>query len=277
MRKAAWLCLTAAVVWLLTACAVRDDAITVISREEGSGTRSAFHALCGLSEASVTPSAEVSSSTAVVLQSVAQDPNAIGYLSLSAVSDGVRALAIDGVLPAVAAVRDGRYPLARVFYVAYAHAPTLTAEDFLRYLFSAEGQSTVTRAGYASGADTGSFVSAYPRGTVTVGGSSSVAPVMEKLAEDYMRRNPSAKIRLQVSDSGTGIRSAQEGICELAISSRALSAEETASGVRAFALCRDAVAVIVHPSNPCADMTLPQLRRIYAGDVTHWTELREGR
>lgn len=277
MRRMAALWLAAAIVCLFSACAARSDAITVISREEGSGTRSAFNALCGLAENAVTPTAEVSSSTAVVLQSVLLDPNAVGYLSLSAVPKDVRALAIEGVLPAAQAVRDGSYPLSRVFYVAFAHAPTPVTEDFLRYLFSAEGQETVARAGYVSGTDTGAFVSAHPQGTVTVGGSSSVAPVIEKLAEDYERRNPSAMIRLQISDSSTGIRSAQEGLCELAISSRALSEEEAAAGVRALALCRDAVAVIVHPSNPCEGLDRGQLRRIYAGDITRWSELTEGR
>lgn len=279
MKKKLFAGLLMSAALLLTACgsSKTNDTITVITREEGSGTRSAFVELSGVEQDDVdrtTAYAETNSSTAVVLQSVAGNKNAIGYISLGALSSDVKALAIDGVEPSVDTVNDGSYALARPFNVATCGEVSDAAQDFLNYIMSDEGQAVITDNKYVSTGSTGAFTSTKPSGEVVVAGSSSVSPVMEKLAEAYMAINSSVTIKLQTSDSSTGMQSVAEGLCDIGMASRDIKDSELEKGITGLTICMDGIAVIVHPDNTVNGLSMQQLCSIFIGETTAWTEVQ---
>lgn len=247
--------------------------ITAVCREDGSGTRGAFVSLFGIEqdgEDQTADACEITNSTAVMIETIAGDPNAIGYCSMGALSDRVKALAIDGVAPTVQAVKLGAYPITRPFYIITGQTASAAAEDFIQFVLSQAGQAVVEQAGYIPTGSGGAF-SAHPApGTVNITGSSSVFPVMEQLAEAYQAVAPDTTIALQQSDSTSGIRSVQDGVCEIGMSSRALTDSELASGVTSTALATDGIAVIVHPDNPLTDVRRADIMRIYTGADTTW-------
>ena len=260
---------------LFTACGSGSTEITVLSREEGSGTRSAFTELSGiLSEGRdlTYPRAEVNASTAVMIQTVIYNPSAIGYISLGSLRGSVKALPLDGVYPSVESIRDGSYPLARDFLLGVREPLSPLAADFLRFLQSDCARQIIEGSGYTAlgGGD-------YPRllqtGTLRLAGSSSVAPVMEKLVEEYRRLQPHITVELQTSDSSTGLSALSSGLCDIAMSSRALTENEKSAGIRAVPLCKDGIAVIVSPDNPITGLSMAQLRAIFTGAVRNWDEL----
>lgn len=255
-----------------------NDEITVLSREEGSGTRGAFVALTGVERDGVdrtTPKAEINSSTAVMTQTVIGNRNAIGYISLGSLDESVKALTIDGAAPGVETVAKGAYPIARPFNVATKGELSEAALDFLRFILSDEGQAVVTRNGYVSVGSTGTFVSTNPSGTVKVAGSSSVAPIMEKLGEAYMSANAAVEIKLQTSDSSNGMNSTAEGLCDIGMASRAVKDSEKERGLTEITICMDGIAVIVNKENPVDGLTLAQLCDIFTGTITAWSALQQ--
>ncbi len=259
-----------------------SSSISVYSREDGSGTRSAFVELFGLEETTkdgkkvdlTTLDAAITNSTAVMMTSVAGDPNAIGYISLGSLNDTVQPVAIDGVEPSAAAVKDGTYAIARPFNVVTGSKTSDAAADFLAYILSAEGQAVVEENGYVAADDKAkAFAPSKVSGKVVVAGSSSVTPVMEKLAEAYAKVQPDVKVEVQQSDSSTGVSMAIEGTCDLGMASRDLKESEEKDGAAAVAIARDGIAVIVAPGSEVTDLTSGQVRAIYAGDVTSWDDL----
>lgn len=255
-----------------------SDEITVLSREEGSGTRSAFVELTGVEQDKVdrtTPKAEINSSTAVVTQTVVGNKNAIGYISLGSLDDSVKALAIDGVAPSAATVSDGSYPISRPFNVATKGDLSEAAQDFLNFILSDEGQAVITAKGYVSNGSTGPFVSTNPGGTVKVAGSSSVSPIMEKLAEAYMSANSAVEIKIQTSDSSNGMSSTAEGLCDIGMASRAVKDSEKERGLTETTVCMDGIAVIVNKENTIDGLTMAQVCDIYTGTVTSWGALNQ--
>lgn len=255
-----------------------SDEITVLSREEGSGTRSAFVELTGVEQDKVdrtTPKAEINSSTAVVTQTVVGNKNAIGYISLGSLDDSVKALAIDGVAPSAATVSDGSYPISRPFNVATKGDLSEAAQDFLNFILSDEGQAVITAKGYVSNGSTGPFVSTNPSGTVKVAGSSSVSPIMEKLAEAYMSANSAVEIKIQTSDSSNGMSSTAEGLCDIGMASRAVKDSEKEQGLTETTICMDGIAVIVNKENTIDGLTMAQVCDIYTGTVTSWGALNQ--
>ena len=263
---------------LLTACGGgTNDSITVITREEGSGTRSAFVELSGVEQDDVdrtTPKAETNSSTAVVLQSVAGNKSAIGYISLGALSNEVKALAVDGVSPSVDTVNDGSYALARPFNVATCGQISDAAQDFLNYIMSDEGQQVISDNKYVSTGSSGAFTSTNPSGEVVVAGSTSVSPVMEKLAEAYMALNSNVTVKIQTNDSSTGMQSVAEGLCDIGMASRAIKDSELEKGLTGLTICMDGIAVIVHPDNAVSGLTMEQLCAIFTGETTAWSQIQ---
>lgn len=257
--------------------------ISVYAREDGSGTRSAFVELFGLEETNkdgkkvdlTTLEAAITNSTAVMMTSVAGDPNAIGYISLGSLNDTVQAVSIDGVEPSAATVKDGTYAIARPFNVVTGPKTSDVAADFLAFILSADGQAVVEENGYVAVDDKAEpFVAGSVSGKVVVAGSSSVTPVMEKLAEAYAEVQPDVKVEVQQSDSSTGVSMAIEGTCDLGMASRDLKESEEKGGAAAAPIARDGIAVIVAPGSEVADLTSEQVRAIYAGDVASWDELR---
>lgn len=256
--------------------------ISVYSREDGSGTRGAFVELFGIEQKDAngdkvdmtTPTAAITNSTAVMMTSVAGDPNAIGYISLGSLDDTVKAVSIDGVAPTAAAVKDGSYAIARPFNIVTKGEPAAPAADFLAFIMSAEGQAVVSDNNYIAIDDAAApFASNGAAGKVVVAGSSSVTPVMEKLAEAFQAANPQVTVEVQQSDSTTGVNMALDGTCDIGMASRELKDSEMGVGATATAIALDGIAVIVAPSSSVSDLTSQQVCDIYTGAATSWADV----
>ena len=272
--------LFAIVLALALTCAVAfaaEGPITVMSREDGSGTRGAFVELTGVEQDDVdmtTVDAVITNSTAVMLTSVAGDPAAIGYVSMGSLNETVKAVSVDGNAATVEGIKDGSYTLARPFVVTTFGEVGEIAQDFLNYIMSAEGQAIINEEGYIAIDDAAeAYTAAGVSGEITVGGSSSVTPVMEKLAEAYMALNPDVTVVVQQSDSTTGVTGTIEGTVDLGMASRALKAEEEEQGVVGTTIAMDGIAVIVNLENDTENLTTEQIMNIYTGAITDWSEL----
>lgn len=275
MKKIVITVLSLCLLLCAAACGTEGQTITVISREEGSGTRSAFAELTGVEQDGIDRTAaraEISSSTAVVLQTVAGNKNAIGYISLGALNEQVKALKVDGAAASAATVKDGSYPLARPFLLGTLGENRSEVQDFLDYILSDLGQQVISEAGYVTVSE-GSYAASELSGTVKVAGSTSVAPVMEKLAEAYMALNPNVKVEIQTFDSSIGLSSLAEGLCDIAMSSRNLKESEIAKGIAPTTICMDGIAVIVNGDNAVDGLTMEQLRSIFMGEISDWTQV----
>ena len=256
--------------------------ISVFSREDGSGTRGAFIELFGIEQKDAdgnkvdmtTEEAAITNSTSVMMTSVANDEYAIGYISLGSLNDTVKAVAIDGAAPSVDTVKDGSYKVVRPFnIVVMEDALTPVDQDFINFILSADGQAVVTENGYIALDAEEAFESNMSEGKIVVGGSSSVSPVMEKLAEAYQVINTNAEIEIQTTDSSTGVSSAIDGTYNIGMASRGLKDTETEQGATAVKIADDGIAVIVNNGNPIEELTSEQVLGIYTGEVYTWDEL----
>ena len=251
------------------------NAISVVSREEGSGTRGAFTELFGVVDEDdndmTTADAQVTNNTSVMMTTVSENEYAIGYISLGSLDESlVKALKIDGAEATAENIENGSYKVSRPFNVAV--KPDLdnaVAQDFMAFIMSTEGQEDVSAEGYIPVADVQAYAGSAPKGSCVVGGSSSVSPLMEKLIEAYGEVNPNATIELQTSDSTTGMTSAIEGSYDIGMASRELKDEEAAE-LTGTVIATDGIAVIVNLNNPTEDMSVDQVKSIYVGDVTTW-------
>ena len=232
--------------------------ISVLSREDGSGTRGAFVELFGIEEENAdgetidntTVDAQVTNSTAVMMTTVAGDPQAIGYISLGSLDDSVKALKVDGAEATAENVKSGTYKVSRPFNIVTSDDISDVAQDFVDYILSSDGQAVVEEDGYIAVDDAAeAYAGTSPEGTVVVAGSSSVSPVMEKLKEGYEAVNPNASIEIQTSDSTTGVESTISGICDIGMASRELKDTETSEGVTGTQIAIDGIAVIVNNEN----------------------------
>ncbi len=251
--------------------------ITVISREDGSGTRTAFIELTGVEADGTDQTYEDAvfvNSTDQVLTQVSENEAAIGYVSLGSLNDTVKAVPVDGVEPTAENVKAGDYKISRPFMIATKGEATGVAADFINFILSQEGQAIVNEEGYIAVDDAATaFESAMPEGTITVGGSSSVGPVMEKLAEAYMAVNTGATIELQVTDSSSGMNGAIDGTLDIGMASRALKDSETAE-LTGIQIAVDGIAVIVNNANAVEDLSVETIRQIFTGEVTDWSEVQ---
>ena len=251
--------------------------ITVVSREDGSGTRGAFVELIGVVDEEdndmTTVDAEISNSTEVVIQSVAGNTGAIGYISLGSLDDTVKGVNIDGVEPTAENIENGSYTVSRPFNVATKGELTNeAAQDFMNYIMSEEGQAIVAE-DYIPISGVEAFESNGASGTVTVSGSSSVSPLMQKLIEGYNTVNPNVEIELQTSDSTTGMTDAINGMSDIGMASRELKQEELDAGLVNTVIATDGIAIIVNNESPITDLTTEQVRDIYLGNITDWSEI----
>lgn len=256
--------------------------ITVVSREDGSGTRGAFIELFGIEEKNdagekidlTTDMAEITNSTAVMMTTVAGNTNAIGYVSLGSLDDSVKVLSIDGVEATVENIKNGTYSVARPFNIATGKEVSEAAQDFINFILSDEGQAVVEENGYISQGSTGAFESTMVEGKVIVAGSSSVTPVMEKLKEAYLAINTNASIEVQQSDSTTGMTSAIEGMCDIGMASRELKDSELEAGLTPTVIAMDGIAVVVNHNNAVNGLESAQVKDIFTGAVTDWSEVQ---
>ena len=277
------LCGAAALCLMASAAVAEFDAgklIDVISREDGSGTRGAFVELTGVEQKidgkkvdMTTEDAQITNNTAVMMTTVAGDTYAIGYISLGSLNDSVKAVKVAGVEATAENVKSGAYKVARPFNIAWKEdALSDAGKDFIAYILSSEGQAIVNANGYVGSDDAAAYEAAGVTGKVVVAGSSSVSPVMEKLAEAYVAANANVEIEIQTSDSTTGMTSAMEGSCEIGMASRELKEAEAAE-LESTAIAMDGIAVIVNNDNPVEDLSLEQIGAIYTGETTVWNEL----
>lgn len=256
--------------------------ITVNTREDGSGTRGAFTELFGIIEEvdgeevdMTTQGAKVTNSTSVMMQTVAEDVNSIGYISLGSLDESVTAVKIDGVEATAENVANGTYKVSRPFNIATKAGLSDAAQDFVNYIMSAEGQQVIEDEGYIkAAADAAAFTSNGASGSVTVAGSSSVTPVMEKLVEAYQAVNPNVTIEVQESDSTTGMQNAIDGLCDIGMASRDLKDSETGAGLTGTVIAQDGIAVIVNNDSGITELTSDQVKQVYLGEITQWEDLK---
>jgi len=264
------------------AAASFDKDIVVVSREDGSGTRGAFIELFGVQQKDssgnkvdyTTLDAEIVNSTSVVMQTVAGNDAAIGYISLGSLNDTVKALQIDGADATVDNVKSGTYKISRPFKIVAKAEVSEAAKAFIDFILSAEGQAVVADNHYIPMDNAPAFAGSTVSGKVVVAGSSSVTPVMEKLKEAYAAVNPNAEIEIQMSDSSTGVQMAIDGTCDIGMASRELKDSEVAGGVAATVIATDGIAVIVNLNNPVVGLTAEQVRSIYVGETLSWADVQ---
>ena len=246
--------------------------ISVVTREEGSGTRDAFTELTGVlvkdgdnKTDNTTTSAVTINSTEAVITNVKDNEAAIGYISLGSLNDtGVEATADN--------VKSGDYAVSRPFNIAYKGELSDVAQDFVDYIMSSDGQKIVSDNGYVTVSENAAYSGKKPSGKISVAGSSSVSPVMEKLAEAYQKVNTNAKVEIQTSDSSAGMQSAMGGTCDIGMASRDLKDEEK-NALKVETIAKDGIAVIVNNANTCDDLTLDQVKSIYTGETTVWSDI----
>ena len=253
--------------------------ISVVTREEGSGTRDAFTELTGVlvkdgdnKTDNTTTSAVTINSTEAVITHVKDNEAAIGYISLGSLNDTVKALKIGGVEATAENVKSGDYAVSRPFNIAYKGELSDVAQDFVDYIMSSDGQKIVSDNGYVTVSENAAYSGKKPSGKISVAGSSSVSPVMEKLAEAYQKVNTNAKVEIQTSDSSAGMQSAMGGTCDIGMASRDLKDEEK-SALKVETIAKDGIAVIVNKANTCDDLTLDQVKSIYTGETTVWSDI----
>lgn len=260
-----------------------SNEITIVSREDGSGTRGAFIELFGIQEEvdgekvdMTTEEAQITNSTSVMMTTVAGNEYAIGYVSLGSLNDDVKALKIDGAEATADNIKSGDYKVSRPFnLVTKAAIDNEVAQDFVNYIMSTEGQSIVEENGYIAVEGVEAFEGTQPSGKAVVGGSSSVSPVMEKLIEAYKEVNPNAEIELQTTDSTTGVTSTMDGSYDIGMASRELKDSETAEGAKGIVMATDGIAVIVNLDSPVDELSSEQVKGIYTGETLTWDEVVE--
>ena len=253
--------------------------IAVVTREEGSGTRDAFTELTGVlvkengtKTDNTTSSAVTINSTEAVITNVKDNDAAIGYISLGSLNDTVKAVKVGSVEATAENVKSGDYAISRPFNIAYKGELSEVAQDFVDYILSSDGQAVVSGEGYVSVSENEAYSGKKPEGKISVAGSSSVSPVMEKLAEAYQKVNTNAKVEIQTSDSSAGMQAAMEGTCDIGMASRELKDEE-ASSLKSITIAKDGIAIIVNTANTCDDLTVEQIKAIYTGETTVWSDV----
>ena len=255
--------------------------IGVISREDGSGTRGAFIELFGIEEKDANgekidhtvSSAIITNSTSVMMTTVSGDLYSIGYISLGSLNDTVKALKIDSAEASVENIKSGSYKISRPFNIATKEKLSENAQDFVDFIMSADGQAVVEDNGYISVSDSAAYSGKPKAGKIVVSGSTSVTPVMEKLKDAYIAKNPDVDIQIQTSDSSTGVADAIDGTCDIGMASRELKDTETDGGVSSTTIAMDGIAVIVNNDNTVDSLTSEQVKNIFTGAATKWSDV----
>ena len=283
MRKLLALATAGLLTFGLVGCgASNTSTITVVSREDGSGTRGAFVELFGIEEKDADGNkvdktiddAEITSSTSVMLQSISENENAIGYVSLGSMDESLaKAAKIDGVEATVENIKSGEYKVARPFNIATSKNVSDVTTDFISFIMSEEGQKVVEESGYISQGNEGAYEKSDVSGKIVIAGSSSVTPVMEKLKEAYTKINTNVTIELQQNDSTTGMNSVIEGVCDIGMASRELKDSELEAGLEPMVIAMDGIAVIINKENEKDSLSSETVKAIYTGEVTDWTEV----
>ena len=262
---------------------IGTDTISVLTREEGSGTRGAFIELLGIEEKNADgkkvdktiDTAETTNSTSVMITTVQGNKAAIGYISLGSLDKSkVKALKVDGAEASTDNVKSGEYKVSRPFNIATKGDATGAASDFIKFILSADGQAVVEKNGYISEGNTGAYKASGQKGKITIGGSSSVTPVMEKLKEAYVKLNPNVTVDVQQNDSSSGMKGAIDGIYDIGMASRDVKDSEKEAGLNSIKIALDGIAVIINKDNTLDSITSEQIKNIYTGSLTKWSEIK---
>lgn len=261
----------------------KSSQIGVLTREDGSGTRGAFIELFGIEKEDesgekvdyTTDEAIVTNSTSVMMTTVAGELYSIGYISRGSLNDTVKAVQIDGTDATVDNIKNSSYKIARPFNIATKEGLSEAAQDFISFIMSADGQAVITDNGYVAVSDAAAYTGKMDSGKIVVAGSSSVSPVMEKLKEAYLEKNPDVTIEIQQSDSSTGMADAIDGTCDIGMASRDLKDSETGQGLTGTVIAMDGIAVIVNNDSPVTNLTSEQVQEIFTGNVTVWSDILE--
>lgn len=258
----------------------KGEKIAVLSREDGSGTRGAFVEIFKLTKEEngkkvdqTVSSAEITNSTSVMITSVESNKNAIGYISLGTLNDKVKALEVDGAAATAENIKAGRYKVQRPFNIVTGEKSSPLKDDFIGFIMSEQGQKIVSEKGYVPVDAKGQYKGDV-EGKLIVAGSSSVSPLMEVLIEKYKAINPKANIELQQSDSTTGVNAVIEGVADIGMASRELKDSEKQKNVKPLVIAIDGIAIIVNKENAVKSVTSDQIKKIYAGELTNWDEVK---
>lgn len=260
-----------------------ENEIVIVTREEGSGTRGAFVELFEIEEKAqdgtkidkTTKEAITQMKTDTVLTTVAGNEYAIGYVSTGSLNDTVKAINIDGIAPTVENIKNGSYKIARPFNIATKDNLSELAKDFINFIMSSEGQKVVQENKYIAIEENASpYSGSKPSGKIVVAGSSSVTPLMEKLREVYLEINPNGEIEIQQSDSSSGMKAAIDGTADIGMASRELKDSESAE-LKSTAIALDGIAIIVSNENTVENLTKEDVRQIFIGEITKWSEINK--
>lgn len=261
----------------------KPASISLVSREDGSGTRGAFIELFGIEEKDADGNkidrtsdlTEITNSTSVIMTTVAGNKNAIGYISLGSLNETVKAVNIDGASANIENIKKGTYRIARPFNIAAKDKENKNVTDFISFIMSEQGQKVIEDRGYISQGNQGPYTATGISGKITIAGSSSVAPVMEAIKEAYVLLNPNAEIEIQQSDSTTGMTSVAEGVCDIGMASREIKESELEKGLVPTVIAMDGIAVIVNNENPVNSLTSEQVKSIFTGYASDWSEITQ--
>nr|WP_276938088.1 substrate-binding domain-containing protein [Helcococcus sueciensis] len=258
-----------------------EGPIAVVSREDGSGTRSAFVEIVGVVDDNdndlTTQTAIIQDGTGKVIETVSGDNSSIGYISLGSLDgSNVKGLKVDGVEVTPENVLSGEYAIQRPLNIVYKEGSLSDlAQDFVNYIMSKEGQDIAVEKG---------FVQADPNakayegaeglsGEITVSGSTSVAPLMEAVAEAYESLHQGVKVVINATGSSAGIKDAEAGVVNIGMASRELKDEEKAQ-VASLAIAKDGIAVVVSKDNPTEEISLESVKKIFLGEITDWADVK---
>lgn len=270
-------------VGMMTGCgnggsSAKGKDITVVSREDGSGTRAAFTELMGILDGDndqTVKTAEITNSTSVMAQSVSGNVAAIGYVSLGSLDKTkVKDVKVDGVEATTDNIKSGSYKVARPFNIATKDSLSDTANDFIKFILSEDGQKIISDEGYISIDASEKYEAANLSGTISVAGSTSVGPVMQVLAEKYMELNKNVTIEVQQTGSSAGMTSAIEGACDIGMASREVKDSEKSQGLKETTIAMDGIAVIVNLDNEIDNLTSDQILKIYTGEIKNWDDVK---
>ncbi len=266
-----------AMVFGIFSCGNNKDVISVITREDGSGTRGAFVEIVGLDangSDNTSLDAIVHDGTGKVMTAVQNDESAIGYISLGSLNDLVKGISVEGVVPTVENIQNESYKIARPFNVAYSKDLKPLGQDFLKFVMSDDGQKIAEASGFVPTYRNELYKTRNESGTLTIGGSTSVFPLMEKMAEKYQQANPMVKINIEAIGSSAGIKGAISGLFDIGMASRELKDSEKAQ-IEHSVIARDGIAIIVNKNNPLANLTIEEIREVYLGNTTKFSELNK--
>lgn len=251
--------------------------IHALTREDGSGTRQAFADLFDLKDENgidqTDPHIAVTNATSVMMMTAASDPNAIGFTSLGAMNDQVRPVAIDNVEASQETIENGTYSMARPFQLAITKDLSPAGQDFIRFILSPQGERVIADQGYIPTGNSQPYEPAHIKAEIMVSGSSSVAPVMEKLKEQYETLSPETTVIVQQSDSSSGMRDAIDGTADIGMASRQLERSELDQGLQAVQIAKDGIVVIVNPVNPVRSLSAKQVKAIFTDSTLHWNDI----